>query len=92
MPPERRARTARRIAAFFRPYRLQVVVVLVAIIATSLIGLVNPILLKLLIDDVIVGGQYEKLNLYVGLMIILPIITGLIGMGQATSTTSSART
>ena len=83
VPPERRASTARRIGAFFRPYRLQIVVVLVAIIATSLIGLVNPYLLKLLIDNVIVGGQYDKLNLYVGLMIILPIITGLIGVGQS---------
>ena len=62
---------------------MQVVIVLVAIIATSLIGLVNPLLLKLLIDDVIVGGQYEKLNLYVGLMILLPIVTGLIGVGQS---------
>ena len=83
VPKERRAATVRRIAAFFRPYRLQVVVVLVAILATSLIGLVNPFLLKLLIDDVIVGGQYDKLNLYVGLMIVLPIVTGLIGVGQA---------
>jgi len=83
VPPERRASTARRIGAFFRPYRLQIVVVLVAIIATSLIGLVNPYLLKLLIDNVIVGGQYDKLNLYVGLMIVLPIITGLIGVGQS---------
>ena len=83
VPPERRASTARRIGAFVRPYRLQIVVVLVAIIATSLIGLVNPYLLKLLIDNVIVGGQYDKLNLYVGLMIVLPIITGLIGVGQS---------
>ena len=60
VPPERRARTVRRIVAFFRPYRFQVVVVLVAILATSLIGLVNPYLLKLLIDDVIVGGQYDQ--------------------------------
>ncbi len=82
VPKERRAATVRRIAAFFRPYRLQVVVVLVAILATSLIGLINPFLLKLLIDDVIVGGQYEKLNLYVGLMIALPVLTGLIGVGQ----------
>ncbi len=57
--------------------------VLVAIIATSLIGLVNPYLLKLLIDDVIVGEQYDKLNLYVALMILLPIVTGLIGVGQS---------
>jgi ATP-binding cassette subfamily B protein len=83
VPKERRAKTVRRIVAFFRPYRFQVVVVLVAIVATSLIGLVNPYLLKLLIDDVIVGGQYDKLNLYVGLMIVLPIMTGLIGVGQS---------
>ncbi|HVN10605.1 MAG TPA: ABC transporter ATP-binding protein, partial [Kineosporiaceae bacterium] len=83
VPPERRWATARRVAGFFRPYRLQVAVVLAAIIATSLIGLVNPYLLKLLIDDVIVGGQYDKLNLYVGLMILLPIVSGLIGVGQS---------
>jgi ATP-binding cassette subfamily B protein len=83
VPPERRARTVRRIAAFFGPYRFEVVVVLVAILATSLVGLVNPYLLKLLIDDVIVGGQYDRLNLYVGLMIVLPIVSGLIGLGQS---------
>jgi ATP-binding cassette subfamily B protein len=83
VPPERRWQTARRVAGFFRPYRFQVLVVLTAIIATSLIGLVNPYLLKLLIDDVIVGHQYERLNLYVGLMIALPIVSGLIGVGQS---------
>jgi ATP-binding cassette, subfamily B, bacterial len=82
VPPERRGQTVRRVAAFFAPYRIQVGVVLTAIIATSLIGLVNPYLLKLLIDDVIVGHRYDRLNLYVGLMIILPVLTGLIGVGQ----------
>ena len=83
IPKERRARTLRRIVAFFEPYRTQVAVVLGAILATSLIGLVNPLLLGLLIDDVIVGGVYDKLNVYVGLMIVLPIVTGLIGVGQS---------
>ncbi len=82
VPPERRARTTRRIMGFFRPYRALVAVVVGAILATSLIGLVNPYLLKLLIDNVIVGQQYDKLNLYVGLMIVLPIFSGLIGVGQ----------
>lgn len=82
VPAERRARTVRRILAFFGPYRLQVAVVLAAILATSLIGLVNPYLLKLLIDEVIVGGEYGQLNLYVGLMIVLPIVSGLMGVGQ----------
>ena len=83
VPKERRGRTIRRIVAFFRPYRFQVAVVLVAIVATSLIGLANPILLKLLIDEAIPEQDFFKLNLYVALMIILPIFTGLIGVGQA---------
>ena len=82
VPRERRGRTVRRILAFFRPYRLQVSVVLVAIVATSLIGLANPYLLKLLIDDAIPNQDFFRLNLYVGLMILLPIVTGLIGVGQ----------
>ena len=83
LPPEVRRRTARRIVAFFRPYRAQVVVVLVAILATSFLGLINPILLKLLIDEVITGRNFDRLNLYVGLMIVIPIGSGLIGVGQS---------
>ena len=83
LPPERRQRTIRRTIAFFRPYRVQVAVVVVAIVVTSLLGLVNPILLKLLTDEVIIGQNYENLLLYVGLMIVVPIISGLIGVGQS---------
>jgi ATP-binding cassette subfamily B protein len=83
IPRERRGKTLRRIVAFFRPYRPQVAIVLIAILATSLLGLINPYLLKLLIDEVIVGRHYERLNFYVGLMIAMPIVTGLIGVGQS---------
>jgi ATP-binding cassette subfamily B protein len=83
VPKERRGRTIRRIAAFFRPYRGRVTVVLAAILLTSFIGLVNPILLKLLIDVAIPNRDWGLLNLFVGLMIVLPIISGLIGVGQS---------
>jgi ATP-binding cassette, subfamily B, bacterial len=83
VPKERRGQTLRRILAFFRPYRPQIAVVLVAILLTSLIGLINPYLLKLLIDDAIPSRDFGRLNLYVGLMIGLPIVSGLIGVGQA---------
>ncbi len=82
VPPERRGRTIRRILRFFRPYRRQVTIVLVAILATSFIGLINPILLKLLIDIAIPERDWGLLNLFVGLMIVLPIVSGLIGVGQ----------
>ncbi len=83
VPPERRNRTIRRIAGFFRPYRPQVAIVVVAILATSLLGLINPLLLGVIFDQVLVGHDYSHLNLYVGLMIVIPIVTGLIGVGQA---------
>jgi ATP-binding cassette subfamily B protein len=83
VPPERRGRTVRRIVAFFRPYRGQVLVVVGAILLTSLLGLINPILLKLLIDDAIPRLDWGRLNLYVGLMIVVPIVSGLIGVGQS---------
>ena len=83
VPPERRGHTIRRITAFFRPYRAQVFVVIGAILLTSLLGLINPILLKLLIDDAIPHLDWTRLNLYVGLMIAVPIVSGLIGVGQS---------
>jgi ATP-binding cassette, subfamily B, bacterial len=83
VPAERRGHTVRRILVFFQPYRAQIAVVVVAILATSLLGLINPILLKLLIDDAIPNLDFSRLNLYVGLMILVPIVSGLIGVGQS---------
>ena len=83
VPPERRGATIRRIAAFFRPYRLSVAIVLLTIVLTSVLGLINPYLLKLLIDDALPRRDLGLLNLYVGLMIVVPIVSGLIGIGQS---------
>ena len=83
VPKERRGRTIRRILRFFGPYRPQIAVVLAAILLTSFIGLINPYLLKLLIDEAIPRRDFGLLNLFVGLMIALPIVSGLIGVGQS---------
>ena len=83
VPKERRGRTVRRILAFFRPYRPQIAVVLAAILLTSFLGLINPYLLKLLIDVAIPERNLFLLNVFVLLMIALPIVSGLIGVGQS---------
>ncbi|MCD6057849.1 MAG: transporter related protein, partial [Thermomicrobiales bacterium] len=75
-------RTVRRVLQFFRPYWLRVSLTIVAIIAAAVIGLANPFLLKRIIDDAIPDRDLGRLYLYVGLMIALPIVTGLIGVGQ----------
>ena len=83
VPVERRNQTVRRILSFFRPYRVAVAAVLATIVVTSLLGLVNPYLLKLLIDVAIPRRDWSLLNLFVGLMIVVPIVSGLIGVGQS---------
>jgi len=74
--------TVRRVVAYFAPYRVHVTLVLVAILVIALLGIVNPILLKLIIDGAILHRDLGKLTLYVGLMIVIPMVTGLIGVGQ----------
>ena len=75
--------TLRRIIGFFRPYRGRLGVIGVAILVSVTIGVVNPILLKLAIDDLIGPRDLGLLLFYCGLMIALPIVTSLIGVGQS---------
>src|SRR5262245_14016489 len=83
VPRERRWATVRRIAAYFRPYRLEVWMVILTIILTSFLGIINPYLLKLLIDVAIPEQDWFLLNLFVAMMIVIPIVSGLIGVGQS---------
>ncbi len=75
-------KTVRRVAAAFKPYKLQVVLVLIAILFTTVLGLVNPLLIKFIFDDAIAPKNVNLLFIFVGLMIITPVVTGIIGVGQ----------
>ncbi len=76
------ARTLRRVATAFKPYIRQVVLVLIAILLTTLLGLVNPLLIQRVFDDAIAVRNVQRLILYVVIMFVTPIIAGLIGVGQ----------
>ena len=76
------ARTMRRVAQSFAPYKFQVVLVLIAIILTTVLGLVNPLLIRYIFDDAIGKRNLTLLVIFVSIMFIMPIITGIIGVGQ----------
>ena len=76
-------RTLRRVAQAFSPYKFQVVRVLVAIILTTVLGLVNPLLIRYVFDDAIGKGNLKLLIILVIIMIVTPIVTGVIGVGQS---------
>jgi ATP-binding cassette, subfamily B, bacterial len=77
------SRTLRKIVGFFSPYRGRLWIIAGAILVSVSIGVVNPILLKLIIDNLLGPKDLNLLYLQVGLMVILPIITSLIGVGQS---------
>jgi ATP-binding cassette, subfamily B, bacterial len=76
-------RTMRRVMGFFRPYRWRLAGIAVLIVFTVSIGVVNPILLKLIIDNLTGPQNLELLWIQAGLMIVLPIITSMLGVWQA---------
>ena len=88
--PDRKAKpgTFRRIAVTFKPYRGKVTVVGILILIISAIGLINPLLIKVVFDDVILASdkptdeRMQLLLLVVGAMIATPIINGALGLWQ----------
>ncbi|HYN62994.1 MAG TPA: ABC transporter ATP-binding protein [Candidatus Limnocylindrales bacterium] len=76
-------RTFRRIVGFFRPYRGRLGLISAVIVLTVSIGVVNPILLKLVIDNLLGPKDVGLLYLQCGLMIVLPIVSSLLGVWQS---------
>jgi ATP-binding cassette subfamily B protein len=83
-PPERKAdiKTMRRVARSFRPYWRQVLIVLAAILLVALLGIVNPYMLKFAITLGFGQQNFQILTVIVAVMIVTPIISSLIGVGQ----------
>ena len=86
-------RTARRVIGAFRPYRRKVALVGLAIVITSGLGVANPLLIKWIFDHALFGSpagiceggacpRLHALAIGVGLMIAIPIVTAIIGIGQ----------
>jgi ATP-binding cassette subfamily B protein len=88
-----RAKTVRRVVGTFKPYRRKVAWVGLAIVVTSGLGVVNPLLIKWIFDNGLFGNppnlcagqscpQLDVVYIGVALMIAIPIVTGVIGVGQ----------
>jgi len=76
-------RTMKRIIQAFAPYRVEVIMIAVAILLGSLLGLVPSILVSYLFDDAIGKGNVTLLLIYVALMLAALILAGVITIGQA---------
>ena len=78
--------TVRRVVSTFRPYRGKVSIVGALIVLTATLGIVNPLLIKQVFDKALFcTNGCVKLHLlffFVGLMVVIPIVSGLLGIAQ----------
>src|SRR5437016_4504097 len=74
-------RTFKRVVLLFRPYRSQMAFVLLAILITTALNLVVPLLIPLVFDDALAHRSMSHLILYGIIMIIAALLSGAIGVG-----------
>jgi len=76
----------RQVMGLFRPHRRQVYLAVGLIVFTSGLGVVNPILIKFVFDALFPRGgggpDMRLVGIYAGLMILIPVITGTVGIAQ----------
>ncbi len=71
-----------RVAGLFRPYSPQLIVVLVMIVATSIVGLAQPFLVREIIDVAIPHQEVRLLVWLVAGLIAVAAVSQLIGVSQ----------
>src|SRR4051812_20111219 len=86
-----RKETVRRVVATFKPYKRKVSLVALAIITTSILGVANPLLIKVIFNNALFGDPQSSSSvacsgvpcpnlplLYrlVALMIAIPVVSG----------------
>src|SRR6478736_6070704 len=78
----------RRIGRLFAPHRARLAFVVVLIVASSLIGLAQPFLIKRVIDDAIPQQDVSLLLTCVLLMVGIAVATSAIGVVQTWQSTT----
>ena len=72
--------TLKRVAQILAPYTFQALLVSLATLLTTGLSTINALILKRVFDDGITNKNFTQLLIDVGIMILIPIITGIIGV------------
>jgi ATP-binding cassette subfamily B protein len=85
-PAEKPTRPAewRRIRALFGHYRWNLGLLLGLIVVSAAISLIPAFLLRIVVDELGKGPQIDTRTLYIAVagMVVIPIVTGVLGVGQ----------
>jgi ATP-binding cassette subfamily B protein len=80
--PELTWNLIKRVLKYARPYRLQIITMFILIIATTGLGLLVPLIMRYLIDDIIPSGNITQLIYLAVGMLFIPLLSGLFRVLQ----------
>jgi ATP-binding cassette subfamily B protein len=72
----------KRVMGYARPYTSRIVILLAAILMTTGLGLLTPLILRDLIDRTLPSGNAARLNLLAAALVGIPILSGAIRVVQ----------
>ncbi len=72
----------KRVLGYARPYRKPIVLLLATILATTLLGLLTPLIFRDLIDRTLPAGDTSRLNLLAAGLVLIPLASGAIRIWQ----------
>ena len=69
-----------RVLSYLKPYRLQFIIVFIAIVISSFLGIYPSILTGKIIDEGLIGRSMSKLVTFIGLSLAVTVASNLIGV------------
>lgn len=74
--------TVKRIVQTLGPYKFQAALMLVFILITTVLGVVNPLLIRAILDDAVLNHNLNNLFLYASIALAISLLGGFIGVAQ----------
>src|SRR5512143_2647630 len=71
-----------RVLAYARPYTMQIIGMLVAILLTTGLSLLSPLIFRTMIDKVLPSKNLNQLAFLALALLLIPVISGLISVVQ----------
>jgi ATP-binding cassette, subfamily B, bacterial len=71
-----------RVLGYAKPYRTQIVILLLTILVTTVLGVLTPLILRDLINNILPNGDTARLNLVALALIGIPVLGGFIRVYQ----------
>ncbi len=81
-PPRVTRHLLLRVLAYARPYRMSIYLLLIMILATTLLGLITPLIFRDLIDYTLPNGNVQRLNFLAIALVAIPLVSGGIRVFQ----------